>query len=123
MRNENIVRARFARMTTDELREVVRFRRDDYVPRALELAEQELARRPARLTFGESEEERPRTPSRESERSKPTRWWPAWIAAVAAFAVLILSLVFGATWFSILLRVVWAACVVPIAVLVGSGRQ
>jgi len=45
--HDDIIRGRFAAMTDDDLRRAVSVERDDYVPRALELAEEELARRGA----------------------------------------------------------------------------
>ena len=95
--------------------------RDDYVPRALELAEQELARRgehPPTEAAHAVAPPSPLTPSR-------TRWYDAWLALIGADAIanLVLAVVIGASFRGIVSRAAWAAAVVPVVLMVRRRRR
>jgi hypothetical protein len=110
--DDDAIRARLASMTVEELRRAVTTERDDYVPRALVLTEEELARRAAADPYRTGSS--PVSPPRGA--IGPTRWWHVWVAVMAAASVLnvIVSLICGFSW-DIALRVCWALLIVPFA--------
>jgi hypothetical protein len=102
-------------MSVAELQRIVSSEREDYVPRALELAEEELARRGGAA----SEDGGPVPPPRATRRVRAPRWWHIWITIVATFALgfLVLGVALGDSWLHTLYRMVTAAIFVPLALL------
>ena len=122
--HEDAILARLQAMSEAELRHLITAERDDYVPRALELAEQELARR------GESGPTEPTEAAPAVAHSAPvtparTRWYDAWLALLGtvALANLGVAIAMGASFRSIVLRAAWAAAVVPFVLKVRRRRR
>jgi hypothetical protein len=110
---DDAIRARLASMTVEELRRAVTTERDDYVPRALALTEEELARRAsADPDRGDSH-----SPSPTGRATARTRWWHVWLSVVAAASVLNVVVYVAFRGFSadVVPRAFWALIVVPIA--------
>ncbi len=110
-------------MTVAELQRALAAEREDYVPRALALMEEELARRT------EAEPYRggsfPTSPA--AVAAPRTRWWHIWVALLASGSVVsvLVSLFFQGFSGSLVPRVVWALIIVPIALHLrrkGLGR-
>ena len=121
--HEDAIRARLQAMSEAELRHLITVERDDYVRRALELAEQELARR------GETGPTEPTEAAPAVTRSAPvtparTRWYDAWLVLLgtAAIANLGVAIAMGASFRSLILRAAWAAAVVPFVLKVRRRR-
>ncbi len=111
--DDDAIQARFASMTAEELTRVVTTERDDYIPRAVELAGEELARRGGAVPGPEAEAA---VTLGVSPPAGTTRWWHAWLALVAAGSVINVLLAIAFHHRSgLILRVVWALVVVPFA--------
>ena len=114
--NDENIRARLAAMTTAELQAAIAVNRDDYVPRALELAAEELEKRADAPPPGPApgSEQAVVEPVEGSERR--IRWWDIWLtlAAIAAIGNAVLALCTGKAAWVIFLRLAWAGLVVPI---------
>ena len=107
--DDNSIRERFQAMATGELRGVITSEREDYVPRALALAEEELARREATAREGEDPIEE------EAEVAAPVprgtgRGSDVWLSLVAVGAVggVFAAVVTGSSASSIFVRVLLA---------------
>jgi hypothetical protein len=107
--NDETIRARLATMSTTELHAATTTNRDDYVPRALELVEEELARRAAGPVL--SEEAAVVRSVRGSGRR--TRGWDIWLAIIATVAVgrVFVALILGAPASSVVIQIALALMV------------
>ena len=110
--HDDIIRGRFAAMTDDDLRRAVS-ERDDYVPRALELAEEELARR------GASGAPLSADAAQEPAVSKPPGlvWADLYGALLGMSAVgnPVASVLNHAPWNAIAIQIVVGCCTAPVA--------
>jgi hypothetical protein len=110
------IRARLETMSLDELRVATTTRRDDYVPRALELAAEEIARREAAPPV-----EEPTTLAAPlAAPDAPERFSNAILLlfVVAGVMGLILYFAYDATFDAIMSRAAWLVGIVPLIWLV-----